>query len=95
MSSWCNCAGIYAQKHVKRALEVAAVGGHNVVLNCGSGLNRSSADVRPTRLRQGAAGALPPLDTFGLPRVTPTETLDVTRIYSVAGTAQRARATSR
>ena len=60
----------------------------------------TAASGPPPWRRQDAAGALHAPDTFGVPRthwrlrasasVTPTEARAVTRIYSVAGTAQRA-----
>ena len=58
MGNWRNCVGIYGQEHVQRALEVAAAGGHNVVLNRCSTPKSGSAYVRPARLRQDAARAL-------------------------------------
>lgn len=60
---------IKGQEHVKRALEVAAAGGHNVLMVGPPGAGKTLT-----------ARAVPAI----LPRMTIEEALDVTRIYSVA-----------
>ncbi|HVW66479.1 MAG TPA: YifB family Mg chelatase-like AAA ATPase [Candidatus Peribacteraceae bacterium] len=60
---------IRGQEHAKRALEIAAAGGHNVLLSGAPGSGK-------TLLAQALRGILPPL--------TLEEALEVTQIYSVA-----------
>ncbi len=68
--NYTNLADIKGQEHVKRALEVAAAGGHNVIMCSPPGSGKTLL-----------ARALPSI----LPPMTNEETLEVTKIYSVSG----------
>ena len=61
---------IKGQEHVKRALEVAASGGHNVVMSGPPGSGK-------TLLARSLPSILPPMTT--------DESLEVTKIYSISG----------
>jgi len=65
-----DLADIKGQEHVKRALEVAAAGGHNMIM-CGP----------PGSGKTLLARSLPSI----LPPMTNDEALEVTKIYSVSG----------
>ncbi|TET14619.1 MAG: ATP-binding protein [Dehalococcoidia bacterium] len=65
-----DLAHIKGQEHVKRALEVAAAGGHNLVMSGPPGSGKTLL-----------ARSLPSI----LPKMTMAEALEVTKIYSVSG----------
>ena len=67
-------ADVRGQEHVKRALEVAAAGGHNLLMVGPAGAGKTLL-----------ARALPSV----LPSMTPDEALAVRRVYSVAGLLPR------
>ncbi|MFC1966448.1 YifB family Mg chelatase-like AAA ATPase [Chloroflexota bacterium] len=69
-SSITDLAYIKGQEHVKRALEVAAAGGHNLVMTGPPGSGKTLL-----------ARSLPSI----LPSMTNEEALEVTKIYSVSG----------
>ena len=62
-------ADVHGNEHAKRALEIAAVGGHNVLMVGPPGSGK-------TMLARALAGILPPLSS--------AEALEVTALYSVA-----------
>jgi len=61
---------VRGQEHVKRALEVAAAGGHNILMSGSPGAGK-------TLMARALVSILPPM-TLG-------ESIEVTKIYSVAG----------
>ncbi|HSH03851.1 MAG TPA: YifB family Mg chelatase-like AAA ATPase [Anaerolineae bacterium] len=63
-------ADIMGQEHVKRALEIAAAGAHNILLSGPPGTGK-------TLMAKALSGILPPLSV--------EEALEVTKVYSVAG----------
>jgi len=70
VSSATDLAYIKGQEHVKRALEVAAAGGHNIIMVGPPGSGKTLM-----------ARALPSI----LPPMTAEEAIEVTKIYSVSG----------
>ncbi|GCF09476.1 YifB family Mg chelatase-like AAA ATPase [Dictyobacter arantiisoli] len=70
MYSGQNMSAVRGQEHVKRALEVAASGGHNVLMSGSPGSGKTLL-----------ARSMPSI----LPSMVIEEALDVTKIYSVSG----------
>ncbi|MCP4936420.1 MAG: YifB family Mg chelatase-like AAA ATPase, partial [bacterium] len=66
-------ADIMGQEHVKRAMEVAVAGGHNILMSGPPGAGKTLI-----------AKSLPSI----MPRMSVDEALEVTKIYSVAGLLQ-------
>jgi len=69
-----DMAHIRGQEHAKRALEIAAAGGHNVILNGPPGSGKTLL-----------AKTMPSI----LPKLTVSEALEITKIFSIAGKTQK------
>ena len=69
-----DMASIKGQEHAKRALEIAAAGGHNAILNGPPGSGKTLL-----------AKTMPSI----LPRLTVEEALEITKVFSVAGKLPR------
>lgn len=76
MAQLSNFSEVRGQQHVKRAMEIAAAGGHNIILSGPPGSGKSML-----------ANRLPSI----LPDMTMAECVESTNIYSVAGLTGRER----
>jgi len=72
-----DMAHVKGQEHAKRALEIAAAGGHNLIMNGPPGSGK-------TLLAKAAVTILP--------KLTLPEALEVTKIFSVAGKMEKSQA---
>jgi len=72
-----DMSSVKGQEHAKRALEIAASGGHNVILNGPPGSGKSLL-----------AKTMPSI----LPRLTLSEALEVTKIFSISGQLSKSEA---
>jgi magnesium chelatase family protein len=72
-----DMAYIKGQEHAKRALEIAAAGGHNVILNGPPGSGKTLL-----------AKSMPSI----LPRLTLSESLEITKIFSISGKLPKSQA---
>jgi len=65
-----NFADIKGQEHAKRAIEIAAAGSHNIIMNGAPGTGK-------TMMAKALKGVLPEMDI--------DESLEITKIYSLSG----------
>jgi magnesium chelatase family protein len=72
-----DMAHIKGQEHAKRALEIAAAGGHNVIFNGPPGSGKTLL-----------AKSMPSI----LPRLTLAESLEITKIFSISGKLPKSQA---